>query len=112
MRTKYVVYYEDGSSGVIEFKVPCLAHSNSSIAMMEALRIAEQTGKTVARLGSFSKQSNPLVLDDNMTARVDLIRFFVESKGPVPEEYHHLINNTESVGCVGEGPGVMVHRPF
>lgn len=79
MKVNLTVFYEDDSSDIIEIEKPAGAHPDSVMTAAEGLLVAEQTGKRVARIGRskvnpFSKPNGPLVIDDNLLTRQDVLR--------------------------------------
>ena len=74
MKVRYTVYWEDGSSGIIEIEKPAGSHPDSISALAEGVRAAESCGKRVAKIGRskinpLSKPGGPLVIDDNLLTR-------------------------------------------
>lgn len=50
MKMSLTVYYQDGSSGIVEFEKPPGAHPESVLAINACLRAARFTGKEPARI--------------------------------------------------------------
>lgn len=78
MKIKYIVYYKDGTSEMLEFEKPPGAMPRSLCAGLEALRIAESSGKVVDKLGTaevnpFSRPPDPIVIDEDLISRADLV---------------------------------------
>src|SRR3989344_6926040 len=65
MKIEMTVFYEDGTSGVIEFEKPAGAHPDSISALTEGVRVAEGCGK---RVQNRPVQNKPL-LQARRTAR-------------------------------------------
>lgn len=78
MKVKLTVYYEDGSSGIIEIDKPAGAHPDSIVTAAEGLLVAERSGKRVTKIGRseinpFSKLGRPLVIDDHLVTRQQVL---------------------------------------
>lgn len=95
MRLALTVYYDDGSSGIVEIEKPAGAQPDSILAIVEGLLEAEKGGKTVSRIGRsnvnpFSTPGSALVIDNSLVTRAAALETLRRSCNPMPERYQPL----------------------
>ena len=95
MKVQLTVYYEDGSSGIIEIEKPPGAHPDSVMVTAEGLLAAEANGKRVSRIGRskvnpFSKPGGPLVIDDQLSTRQSVLEQLSKASIPMHDKYRPL----------------------
>ncbi len=95
MKILLTVYYADGSSGITEFEKPSGHHPDSLGVMAEGILEAEKTGRTVLKIGRskvnpFSKPGTPLVFQDNLSTRDQVLETLKKMCRPMPEKFKPL----------------------
>lgn len=95
MKMQLTVYYDGGSSGIIEFEKPAGAHPDSINAIAEGLLVAEKTGKRVSKIGRskvnpFSSPKTGLVIEDNLFTRDQVLKTLQLYQRPLEDKYKPL----------------------
>lgn len=95
MEVQYTTYFEDGTSGITKLEKPPGAHPDSLLALIEGLLVAEKTGKKVLRIGrskvnALSVAPNPLVIDDDLRTREQILEDLKVAMRPISEKYEIL----------------------
>jgi hypothetical protein len=83
---------------MIEIEKPAGAHPESIMVAAEGLLVAEYAGKKVARIGyskinPFSRPGGPLVINDKLMTRQELLAMLKESSVPMEDKYKSLYSS-------------------